>query len=165
MGLRRLVLLVAGVISTLLLCAVAQAAMLSAVVSTDTLDYAPGDTVYIEGSGFSPNESVRVQVHYQVGLPDPENAQYYEPWTVTATAMGDVSTIWIVPDDAVSKSLYVDAVGLTSGLTATAYFTDANTLLKFTVALPDSICTNKPIDVCANLTENCGGGNKAPGVA
>ncbi len=152
----------AVLVGAVLLCTAAQAATLSAIVSTDTLDYAPGDTVYIEGAGYWANESVQLQVHLQVGLPEPENAQFYEPWTVTADGEGSISAIWIVPDDAVNKTLYVDALGLSSGLTATATFTDCNVLLAFTTGLPDSVCAGRPLEVCANLAENCGGGNRAP---
>src|SRR5512145_1637327 len=103
MGMRGFYRLVTALVFLLLLCTAAQSATLSAIVSTDTLDYAPGDTVFIDGSGFWSNETVRLQVHLQAGLPDPENQEYYEPWDVTADETGSISSIWIVPDDAVNK--------------------------------------------------------------
>jgi hypothetical protein len=130
------------------------------VVQTDTTDYAPGDSVVITGDGFWPGETIQVQVTHQTGLISGEG---HLPWMVVADASGKFETFWIVPgDDNVNQVLVVTATGLSSGLVATTTFTDGNTVLQFTTPLPDSLCAGTQLHVCANLTENCGGGNGAP---
>ena len=146
----------------LVLCALApastNAASLTANVLTDTTDYAPGDSVIIIGSGYWPYETVTVEVEnvYNPGVGDTD-----PPWQVTADAQGAFETYWIVPDDGVDQTFQITATGESSGIIATAIFTDANTVMDFGIYPPDTICTGATIDVCAYLSENCGGGNYA----
>src|SRR5437764_110863 len=53
--------------------------LLSASVWTDKLDYAPGSTAILTGSGFQFGETVNLQVLHTDGTPSPGDA----PWTVT----------------------------------------------------------------------------------
>lgn len=134
-------------------------ASLTANLVTDTTDYAPGDSVVIQGMGFWPNEIVTVDVEniYNPGVAD---AEY--PWNVAADESGAFETFWIVTTDAVDQTFRVTAIGQESLISASAIFTDGNTLLDFSVSPPSSVCGGAQIEVCANLRQNCGGGNSAP---
>ncbi|HOP05914.1 MAG TPA: hypothetical protein PLF13_01350, partial [candidate division Zixibacteria bacterium] len=133
----------------------------TSVVFTDQDDYSPYDSVVIMGSGFWPNESIQVQVtHYDGYPPDGEG---HEPWVVEADDEGNFETYWIVPpDDHVDEVLLVTAIGLSSGIVAEVTFTDCNTLLSYTISLPDTACGDATLDVCANLSEACGCYGTAP---
>ncbi|HVP07228.1 MAG TPA: hypothetical protein VMS71_05230, partial [Candidatus Acidoferrum sp.] len=67
-----------------------QAARLSAaIIHTDTLDYAPGDSVVITGSGFSAGETVTVSV---VNFYNPGVGDNRPPWDVTVDQAGNFET-------------------------------------------------------------------------
>ena len=138
-----------------------EAAQLSAtVIQTDTSDYAPGDSVLISGTGFWANETITVDVQnvYNPGIGDTS-----QPWNVVADEQGAFQTIWIVPADGVDQTYKVTAVGLSSQIVASTIFTDANTRLEFTTDLSSPyFCPGQQLTVCANLTQNCGGGLYAP---
>ncbi|MEE8575638.1 MAG: Ig-like domain-containing protein, partial [candidate division Zixibacteria bacterium] len=129
-------------------------ALIPTEVATDTTDYAPGDSVVIIGQGFWPNEQITVDVTnvYNPGLGDSPF-----PWLVMADASGSFETFWIVTDDAVDQTFEVTATGLSSSISASVIFTDANSLLTFTMDLPDTACAGTEMDVCAFLTQRCGG--------
>src|SRR6266571_1033074 len=96
-----------------------------ATVQTDKPDYSPGSTVYITGSGFTPNETVTLQViHVDDG--DDLISPAHQPWTTTADSSGNISSTWIVPpdQDELGATLHLTAVGAISGLTAQMTFTD-----------------------------------------
>lgn len=153
--------LLCGCLLALMLLASAStdAASLTANVITDTTDYAPGDSVVIIGAGFWPYETVTLDVVnvYNPGVGDTDPA-----WQVTTDAQGGFETYWIVPYDGVDQTFQITAVGGSSGISASAVFTDANTIMYFGLFPPDTICAGAQIDVCAYLTENCGGGDDAP---
>jgi len=92
-----------------------------ATLTTNLDDYPPYSYVYISGTGFEPGETVNMIV---VQLePNPTS---YEPWDVVADENGNIDTSWyIFTDELVGATLQVTATGQTSGLTASAIFTDA----------------------------------------
>src|SRR5579864_9174746 len=125
--------------------------MLSALVTTDPQDYAPGSTAYITaasdanpGTNFQVGETVQFRVTRTDGVPDFPPAN--QPWDVTDGVGGftpyqDSTGMWWYPDTDgkvdgnIGTSCYVDsqyagaslqltATGLTSGAVATELFTD-----------------------------------------
>ena len=127
-------------------------------ISTDTSDYAPGDSVIIAGGGFWAGESVSIDITnmYNPGFGDND-----EPWIVIADASGNIETYWIVPDDGVDQTYLLTADGLSSGVHAEVVFEDSNTKLTFTVD-PEDVCPGAQITVCAQLKEICGHHSYAP---
>ena len=100
----------------------------AATVTTDHLDYSPGDIVTITGTGFQPGESVSVRVtHNPLTLDD--SSSVHQPWIVVADGSGNFVTTWTVPTDAdeLGATLLASAYGLSSNAYASASFTDAST--------------------------------------
>jgi hypothetical protein len=96
------------------------------VINIDKQDYAPGETVQITGTGWQPGESVTLDVeHLSQPIPDYGTTNPYLPWTVTADASGEFSTIWYVNDFEVGATLLLTADGPASGMTLEIIFTDA----------------------------------------
>jgi hypothetical protein len=99
-----------------------------AVVSTDKPDYAPGETVYITGYGFTPGETVQVQVVHPPGsLKSSEmlvDHAGHDPWLVTASISGRINTSWLVDEDSLGRTLLLTADGLSSLAHAELTFTD-----------------------------------------
>ncbi len=102
------------------------ASLQAAVVATDRLDYPPGSTVAISGSGFQPGEPVRLQVIHDGLSGDSLTSGAHAPWYATADASGNVDTTWSVPadEDELGALLELTATGQTSGVVASAQFTD-----------------------------------------
>ncbi len=92
----------------------------SAAISTNKMDYAPGETATITGRGFQAGEVVRVKIHE-----DPHTPQE-RGFDVTADADGNFSGEYLVMDYDLNMKFIVGSRGLTSGLTAQTTFTDAN---------------------------------------
>ncbi|MBK5285432.1 MAG: hypothetical protein JJE25_08500, partial [Bacteroidia bacterium] len=92
-------------------------------LTSDHLDYSPGDTAILSGCGFQPGETVIMQVVRADGSPSTGDA----PWSIAADANGCFSTGWIVPADAYQQLLLATADGQSSGLHAETTFTDAGT--------------------------------------
>ncbi|SEG48301.1 beta strand repeat-containing protein, partial [Flavobacterium urumqiense] len=84
-----------------------------ATVSTDLLDYRPGSTAIITGSGFQAGETVILLVEHVGEEPAGTDPQYHQPWTVVADSIGNIQTSWYVPT--VEEG---DALGATFLLTA-----------------------------------------------
>src|SRR5437762_1249131 len=82
-----------------------------ATVQTDKLDYSPGETVLITGSGFEPGESIKLQVLHEGVVGDNGTSDSHAPWYVNADENGNISAIWMVPMDE-------DEFGATLKLTA-----------------------------------------------
>lgn len=93
-------------------------------VVTDKSDYAPGETVQITGSGFQPGETVQLQV-LRIDV-DENSGPEHDPWQVSADANGSFQATWVVTSDEVGATLQLTAAGQSSGLSATAQFTDAS---------------------------------------
>ena len=134
---------------------------LAADVVTDRPDYAPGDTVWIMGSGFFFGEPVSVQItHVDEEVTGGEG---HDAWTVQASSSGEFITHWEVPyDDNVGESLKVTATGQVSGLVATFLFTDRNAKLTITTIFPNQLCPGSSVQVCAQLLQKCPGHVRAP---
>lgn len=95
----------------------------AAEVTTDKLDYAPGETALITGTGFAPREAVECQVVHSDGL---DTGNGHDPWSVRTDANGDFSATWYVdPDDSAWATFILTAIGKKSGLVASTVFTDA----------------------------------------
>ncbi|MGZ3991275.1 MAG: beta strand repeat-containing protein, partial [Flavisolibacter sp.] len=125
----------------------------TATIQTDKLDYPPGSTVIITGTGFQAGEQVQLQVLHLDTNGDNDTSSAHQPWMVTADASGNVSATWIVPldQDELGATLKLTAVGQTSGLHAEWTFTDNVTSVTIT-----SPTTSSPISVPAgcNVTVN-----------
>jgi len=102
-----------------------------AAISTDKMDYAPGEIAHISGRGFQPGETVRLKIHEDPHTPQERGLD------VVADANGNFSGDYLVQDYDLDMKFIVGARGLTSGATAQTTFTDANPQA-ITVAAPTS---------------------------
>jgi hypothetical protein len=128
--------------------------LLSALVTTDQTDYAPGSTAIITatndgnpGTNFQPGETVQFYIDRTDGIPV-DAPPAIQTWDVTDgvggftpyqdasgmwwfpdtdnTVDGNVGTSWYVDPQFAGASLELTATGLTSGAVATTDYTDAN---------------------------------------
>jgi sarcosine oxidase gamma subunit len=106
----------------------------SATLMSDHLDYAPGSTATLTGSGFAAGEMVDLQVVRTDG--GSGAAGDFTPWHVVANAHGAFTTNWYVATDLAGASLKATASGESSHLSAQALFTDSPGSIKTT----DSAC-------------------------
>lgn len=105
--------------------------LLSAWVATDQVDYSPGETAIITGSGFAPGETVQLQVAHTDGSHATDSA--HQSWFVQDGSAadldgltdGNIQTTWYVGAGERGATLNLSAMGLSSGETAAAVFTDA----------------------------------------
>ncbi|MFO0969304.1 MAG: LamG-like jellyroll fold domain-containing protein [Gemmataceae bacterium] len=103
-------------------------------VTTDRPDYHVGENVLITGTGFQPGETIELQVIHTDGQPDLDAG--HAPWQIVEGGSGDLDglndgnfqTTWVVTPDSAHSMLRLTAVGLTSGFTAQADFTDGPVL-------------------------------------
>src|SRR5262249_39952160 len=116
------------------------AAIQAATLVTDKDDYRPGSTAIITGDGFQANETVQLQVLHADGTPSTGEA--HEPWQVTATNGHFVTTWSVCTDDCVGSLLRVTAVGLSSSISAEAFFTDGNVGIDFSQYVNGDAGTN-----------------------
>jgi hypothetical protein len=128
-----------------------------ATVQTDQMDYPPGATVYITGSGFTANEAVTLQVLHYGPTDDNLTSPAHQPWTVAADSLGNISSTWVVPtdDDELGATLQLTAVGQTSGLTASEIFTD-NTPPALVYPTTNTFFVGTSVNL---VPTNSGGGN------
>ena len=89
-------------------------------ITTDKLDYAPGETVNISGRGWQPGETVRLRIHE-----DPHTPQE-RGFDIVADGGGSFTGTYVVQDYDLNMKFIVSARGLTSGWNAQTTFTDAN---------------------------------------
>ena len=115
----------------------------AAEIFTDQLDYQPGDTVFVVGSGFAPGEIVFLQVIEADGgnLSGP----WGEPWTALADQDGNVLTTWeVCPEECFEAVLHLMALGETSNEFAETFFTDAIFNLRLlTITSPTGSCSRR----------------------
>lgn len=77
---------------TLIFMALLNSISYSQTLKTDALDYPPGSTVTITGSGFKPGEEVELSVHHADGNLLGTDPEYHKVWKVIAFAGGDFTT-------------------------------------------------------------------------
>jgi len=104
-------------------------ASFTASLSTDKENYHPGETVYITGSGFAARETVTMQVVHVDSTAAKGGAfeadhQGHTPWNITADENGNISTSWLVDEDAQGQTLMATANGLISMAHAEVTFRD-----------------------------------------
>src|SRR5262245_26195270 len=110
------------------LTAIATAAS-AATVTTDALDYAPGETVIITGSGWQPGEAVLIELHEEP-FTHPDRV-----WSLYADDNGDFTdTTFVVEEHDIGVTFILRATGLTSGLIAETVFTDGNVRVRTNAA-------------------------------
>src|SRR5437879_824961 len=81
----------------------------AATILTDKLDYSPGQTALITGSGFQANETVDLQVlNLTAGGTLGGNPG---SWTVQTDAQGNLGTTWTCTTDLLNTNLELDAKG------------------------------------------------------
>jgi uncharacterized repeat protein (TIGR01451 family) len=97
----------------------------SAQISTDKIDYQPGETAHISGRGFQPGETVRLKIHEDPHTPQERGLD------AVADTDGNFSGDYLVAAYDLNMKFFVGARGLTSGRTSQTTFTDAS---KFTIA-------------------------------
>jgi hypothetical protein len=93
-------------------------------VATDRVDYSPGTTVSISGTGFQPEERVRLKI-LQANLRENDGPEH-QPWLVRADANGRLQATWLVKAHESGATLKLSAEGLTSNRRAHVTFTDAS---------------------------------------
>jgi hypothetical protein len=110
---------------------------------TDQLDYQPGDTVYIIGTGFAPGETVFLQVINGSG--EGLSGPWGEPWMALADQDGNVLTTWqVCPEECFEAVLHLMALGETSNEFAETFFTDAIFNLRvLTMSSPTGSCSRR----------------------
>ncbi|HSE31015.1 MAG TPA: kelch repeat-containing protein, partial [Pyrinomonadaceae bacterium] len=91
----------------------------SAAISTDKLDYAPGETAHISGRGFQPGETLRVRIHEDPHTPQERGMD------VVADGDGNFVAEYLVTEYDLDMKFLVGARGLSSGRTAQTTFTDS----------------------------------------
>lgn len=87
-------------------------------VVTDKADYMPGETAQITGSGFGASEDVTIYLF--------ENPHTHDitPWIVTTDGQGGFTTSYLIEDHDLGVRFHLEAIGTTSGLIASADFSD-----------------------------------------
>src|SRR5689334_8750861 len=91
----------------------------NAAISTDRLDYAPGETAHITGHGFQAGETVRLKIHEDPHTPQERGMD------VVTDGSGSFVADYLVMDYDLDMKFIVGARGLTSGLSAQTTFTDS----------------------------------------
>lgn len=91
-------------------------------LTSDKIDYQPGETATLTGTGFQPEEVVTLQVLHADEIPS--TGEDHDTWTVVADASGSFTTTWhVCEDDCVGSLLRAIADGA-SGSHAEVTFTD-----------------------------------------
>jgi Bacterial surface protein, Ig-like domain/HYR domain/FlgD Ig-like domain/PKD domain len=93
-------------------------------LTSDKLDYFPGETATFIGSGFQPGENVEMLVVHADTVSN--TGEDHGSWVVAADEQGSFVTTWhVCTDDCAGSTLRATADGVTSGLHAGCMFTDA----------------------------------------
>ncbi|PWA10431.1 hypothetical protein, partial [Flavobacterium laiguense] len=105
------------------------------------LDYAPGETVSITGTGWQPNEVINLQVdHLTEPIPDHGTPNPHLPWTIVADSFGNFAAEWFVTEYELGSNLLLIADGIESGFTYEVFFTDATATQIVSLTPSGGIC-------------------------
>ena len=108
---------------------------------TDSFDYQPGSTVHFTGGGFFANEFLQIKVTLK-GNPSGTGAAYF-PFDIQCDVAGGFDAYWYVDSQNLGRSLEATVLGLTSGYTSMAAFTDGTPATSCYFA-PDATYTDFP---------------------
>lgn len=124
-------------------------------VTTDKLDYAPGETVMITGTGFLPGETILLEIeHIEPNMPVPFHSHI--PWETIADSEGNFTSTWYVDTPELNTTLLLTAIGQTSMLNAETIFTDATSTQIIGLTPVSGIC-GSTIVVSATLQQKSQG--------
>jgi len=147
------------VVAALVPLAAASIAYGQAEVTTNQLDYYPGDVVVVTGSGFWPGESVSLRLVQYPTLHDP--LVFYAKADSTGAFQNSDYT---VQDEDLATSFDLTVTGLSSGLVATTFFTDSPKVGSVTVTpLSSLLCSNTGGSATYTITVNRGSGGGSSG--
>ncbi|HEY1202498.1 MAG TPA: MBG domain-containing protein, partial [Niastella sp.] len=147
-----------GVLVTLvtLLLAITSIGQTIPTVYTDKLDYQPGEVVIIEGDGWRPGEQVKLEIDHSTITHG--NTILYATADVNGHIRNDQ---FIIQSFHLGENFTLAATGLSSGLTATTTFTDANSFTS--VITPTSINSGASGSFTIRVT-NIGNGTGAASI-
>ncbi|HSD14986.1 MAG TPA: T9SS type A sorting domain-containing protein [Flavobacterium sp.] len=110
------------------------------------LDYAPGETVYITGTGWQPNEVINLRIdHLTDPIPDHGTPDPHDPWTIVADNSGNFDASWFVTEYELGSDLLLVADGSESGFTYEVFFTDGNITIT-----PSTVCAGALVTMTAS---------------
>ena len=101
--------------------------ILAQTISTDKLDYAPGETVRITGTGWMNDDVIILHIVNETN-PVLNSTEHYLSWEVNPIN-GNLSSTWNVTQDELNTSLILTAEGKESGLKYKISFTDDSHLI------------------------------------
>ena len=91
----------------------------AATVITDKADYVPGELVLVTGTGWTPGETVSINIVFDCGC---TNVTYY----ATADVNGEISNNeFLITEQHIGAAFFLTASNQISGQIAEAYFTDS----------------------------------------
>ncbi len=120
----------------------------------------------IVGRDFMPNESVRVELTAQFSTG--EMSEIFRLPIINTDNTGSFNIDWEITNlPAIPTIIFIEAIGQSSGYRVESAFYNSNTNLNLSIDPDQTICLQDitpelEIEVCATLTENCGGGEEAP---
>jgi hypothetical protein len=118
----------------------------NATVTTDKLDYAPGETAVISGTGWQAGETVNIILHE-----DP-HTHTERRLTTTADENGDFTANYLVEAHDFGVTFIAGAKGVSSGRTAQTTFTDA--LIFSATITPTTASTSSTVNYSITITNN-----------
>ncbi len=118
----------------------------NATVTTDKLDYQPGQTAVISGTGWQAGETVNIILHE-----DP-HTHTERRLTTTADENGDFTANYLVEAHDFGVTFIAGAKGVSSGRTAQTTFTDA--LILSATITPTTASTSSTVNYSITITNN-----------
>ncbi|HUF02732.1 MAG TPA: kelch repeat-containing protein [Aridibacter sp.] len=105
-------------------------------VTTDKLDYQPGDTALISGFGWAAGETVDIIIHE-----DP-HTHTERRLTAVADSEGNFTANYLVEEHDLNVTFVIGAKGMSSGRTAQTTFTDGN-LISVSLVAPTNVSVSQ----------------------
>ena len=137
----------------------------TATVTTDKDDYSPGEYVIITGTGWQPGETV--SFHFDE-TPKPATCVNSHDLVAVADAAGNIyNNQFLIKVNHIGVAFVLTATGQTSGLIATANFTDGNVRVKTnagTISVEATFSNTSTCNTGTGLTTT-GIGTSNPGTA